>query len=92
VAHKHTKGPKRGQCDACPATKALARVEVAPGKKLVLCIQCRNVLRRLEKEQRLKREAEIEHVPEGSLVDAGDNPEAPTVDHHDSHRHHTAEA
>lgn len=51
MSHKHTRGPKRGQCGNCPATKGLAMVEVAPGRKLALCLECRRVLRRLQNKQ-----------------------------------------
>lgn len=64
MAHRHTKGPKRGQCDNCPATKALARVEVALGVKLNLCVECRQALRKIQNERARQREEASEHLPE----------------------------
>jgi len=57
MSRRHTYGPKRGQCDNCPATKHLAMVEIAPGKKLTLCLECRQALRRIQKQQARKRAA-----------------------------------
>lgn len=82
MAHRHTKGPKRGQCGSCPATKGLAQMEVAPGRKLVLCLECRQVLRRLQKESGRKLAAAAGAGSSGiqSAVDAGDDILAEDVD------------
>lgn len=72
MAHRHTKGPKRGQCGNCPATKNLATVEIAPRKKLDLCLECRQVLRRLQKRS-ARRVAAAASSGVTTAVDAGDD-------------------
>jgi hypothetical protein len=78
MARQHGHGPKRGQCDACPAIKGLAIVALA-GRKLALCVECRAALRRIEKQRadELAKEATAAGIT--TAEEAGDL-EAPTED------------
>lgn len=65
---RHTRGPKRGQCGNCPAIKGLAIVQVAPGRKLLLCVECRIILRGLQK----REDAKTAQLPPSEPAESGD--------------------